>query len=179
MEERKPRLLDAEALWGYALRCLGGRAHSSGELRQKLTRRAAHSPDVDAVLARLKDAHYLDDSAFAESFAAARLSGQSLGSRRVMNDLRHRRVAPALAKGAVEKVYREVDEEALIEAWVRRKYRLAPREGLFKDDKDMASAYRRLFHAGFRAGEISKVLKRFARNPDLLDQMEPPEEEPE
>jgi len=57
------------------------------------------------------------------------------------------------------------------------KYRLAPREGLFREDKDLAAAYRRLLRAGFRSGEIIRVLKRFARNPDLLDAFEPPEEE--
>ena len=179
MEERKTRLLDAEALWGYALRVLGARAHSTGELRQKLRRRAAQAGDVEAVLARLKESQYLDDRGFAENFAAARLGGKSLGRRRVLNDLRQRRVAPSTAESAVEKVYRDVDEEALIEDWVRRKYRLAPRDGLFQEDKEMASAYRRLLHAGFRTGEIVRVLKRFARNPELLDQMEPPEEETE
>jgi regulatory protein len=179
MQERKPRLLDAEALWNYALRALGGRAHSTGELREKLRRRAATAAEAETVLARLKEAGYLDDRGFAEGFAAARLNGQALGKRRVVNELRKRRVAPGLAEGAVEKVYSDVDEESLIEDWVRRKYRLAPREGLFQDDKDMASAYRRLLHAGFRTGQIVTVLKRFARNPGLLDEMEPPEEESE
>jgi regulatory protein len=179
MDERKSRLLDAEGLWGYALRVLGGRAHSTGELREKLRRRAALASDVDSVLARLKDARYLDDQRFAESFANARLSGEGMGSRRVVNDLRQRRVAPALAQRTVENVYRDVDEEALIEEWVRRKYRLALREGLFQEDKEWAAAYRRLLRAGFQSGAIVKVLKRFTRNPELLDQAEPPEPEPE
>jgi regulatory protein len=179
MEKRKSRLLDAEALWIYALRALGGRAHSTGELREKLRRRAERAADVDSVLARLKDAHYLDDQRFAEGFAGSRLSGEGMGRRRVINDLRQRRVAPALAQRTVEKVYRDVDEEALIEEWVRRKYRMALREGLFQEDKDWAAAYRRLLRAGFQSAEIAKVLKRFARNPELLDQLEPPEEETE
>jgi len=176
MEERRPKPLDLEGLWAYALRVLGGRAHSTGELREKLRRRAAEPGDVDAVLHRLKDAGYLDDRRFAEGFAAARLSGEKFGKTRVLQDLRQRRVAPALAESTVRKVYEDVDEEALIEEWIRRKYRTAPREGLLQDEKDMASAYRRLARAGFRTGEIVKVLKRFAKNPDLLDNFEPPEE---
>jgi regulatory protein len=179
MEERKSRLLDADALWAYALRSLGGRAHSTGELREKLRRRAARLSDVETVLSRLKAARYLDDQRFAEGFASARLSGRGIGRRRVVNDLRQRRVAPAVAQKTVEKVFRDVNEEALIEDWIRRKYRLALRDGLFQEDKDWAAAYRRLFHAGFQPAEISKVLKRFARNPELLDQVEPPEEEAE
>ena len=127
------------------------------------------------MLGRLREYGYLDDRRFAEGFAAARLD-QKLGRARVLNDLRQRRVAPVVAEGMVEHVYRDVDETAMIEEWVRRKYRLAPREGLFQADKDLASAYRRLLHAGFRSGDIIKVLKRFAKNPDLLDSFEPPAE---
>jgi regulatory protein len=177
MDERKVRLLAGEALWAYALKVLAGRAYSIGELREKLRRRAERASDVDGILARLKDHGYLDDRRFAEGFAAARLSNERFGRTRVLQDLRHRRVAPGLAEQTVQKVYQEVDEEALIEEWIRRKYRLAEREGLFQEDKDLAAAYRRLLRAGFRTGEIVKVLKRFAKNPDLLDSFEPPEEE--
>lgn len=177
MEERKIRLLKGEALWAYALKVLAGRAYSSGELREKLRRRAEHTGEVDDVLARLKDNGYLNDRRFAEGFASARLSNEKHGRTRVLQDLRQHRVAPGLAEQTVKQVYRDVDEEALIEDWVRRKFRLAAREGLFAEDKDVASAYRRLLRAGFRTGEILKVLKRFARNPELLDSFEPPEEE--
>jgi hypothetical protein len=76
-------------------------------------------------------------------------------------------------------VYADVDEQALIESWIRRKYRQAPREGLFANPKDLANAYRRMQQAGFPSGEILRTLKRFAKNPDLLDGFEPPEPPPE
>ena len=178
MGEGKKRRLDAEGLWSYALRLLAGRAHSTGEMREKLRRRAARLGDVDDVLVRLKDHGYLNDQRFAESFAAARLANDQLGRTRVVQDLRERRVAPALAERSVREVYQDVNEEALIEEWIRRKYRSAPRESLFQQDKDLAAAYRRLLRAGFRSGEIVRVLKRFAKNPDLLDSWEPPDEMP-
>lgn len=177
MRERKPKLFDAAGLWEYALRALGDRAHSVGELREKLRRRAAVAADIEAVLAHLKDSGYLNDRQYAENFASARLSGERFGRARVLRDLRQHRVAPALAEKTVSEVYREVDETALIDEWIRRKYRLAPRETLFRDDKDLGSAYRRLLRAGFRTGEIVGALKRFARNPELLDGFEPPPEE--
>jgi regulatory protein len=176
MDERKPRHLDCEGLWNYALRALGGRAHSTGEMREKLVRRADRVEDVEKVLARLKESKYLDDRQFAEAYATARLSNERFGKTRVLQDLRHRRVPPALAGKTVESVYRDVDESALIEEWIRRKYRTASREGLFREDKDLASAYRRLLRAGFRTAEIVRVLKKFAGNPELLDTFEPPEE---
>ncbi|HLH17907.1 MAG TPA: RecX family transcriptional regulator [Bryobacteraceae bacterium] len=177
MQEEKRRLLDADALWSYALKALAARAHSAGELREKLRRRAARAGDIDDVLARLKQDGYLDDRRFAESFAAARLANDRFGRVRVLRDLRQRRVAPALAEKTVREVYTDVDEPGLIDEWIRRKYRLAGRDTLFQDEKDLASAYRRLVRAGFRSGEILRALKRFAKNPDLLDGFEPPEEE--
>ena len=176
MDERRPRHLDREGLWNYALRALGGRAYSTGEMREKLSRRAERADDVEAILARLKESKYLDDRQFAEGYATARLSNERFGKTRVLQDLRHRRVAPALAEKTVHAVYQDVDESALIEEWIRRKYRTSPREGLFQDDKDLASAYRRLLRAGFRTGEIVRALKKFAADPGLLDNFEPPEE---
>jgi len=179
MDQRRPKPLDAGALWEYALKSLAGRAHSTGELREKLRRRAADADDVDAVLSRLKQDGYLDDQRYAESFANSRLHGEKFGRTRVVRDLRQRRVAPALAEKTVAKVYHDVDESALIEDWIRRKYRTAERETLFAEEKDLAAAYRRLARAGFRTGEILKALKKFAANPDLLDGFEPPQEEEE
>lgn len=176
METPKKRVLEGEALWAYALKLLGGRAHSTGELKEKLRRRAGRLAEVEEVLARLKDHGYLNDQRYAEGFASARLANDKLGRTRVVRDLRQRRVAPALAERVVRQVYQDTDEEKLIEDWIRRKYRLAAREGLFQQDKDLASAYRRLLHAGFRTGDIVRVLKRFAKNPDLLDSFEPPQE---
>ena len=59
---------------------------------------------------------------------------------------------------------------------MRRHYRSASRDNLFKGEKELASAYRKLLRAGFSSGNIVRVLKRFARDPDLLDQFEPPVE---
>ena len=174
-EGKAPRRLDAEELWEYALKTLAGRAHSTGELRQKLRARALQAADVESTLSRLKEYQYLDDRRFAESFAAARLENQQLGRTRVLRDLRQRRVAPAVAERTVRKVYHDVDETALIEDFIRRKFRAASREGLFQDDKELAAAYRKLLRAGFGSGNILRVLKRFATDPDLLDQFEPPQ----
>ena len=98
MNERKPRPLDAEGLWNYALRALGGRAHSTGEMREKLRRRAERVEDIETTIGRLKDSGYLNDQQFAESYATSRLSNERFGKTRVLRDLRGRRVAPGLAE---------------------------------------------------------------------------------
>lgn len=168
---KAPRRLDEAGLWEYAVKALAGRAHSTGELREKLRRRALSPEDVDATLARLKDYGYLDDRAFAESYAAARLENQRFGRNRVLRDLRERRVGSTLAEGTVRKVYQNVDEEKLVEDYLRRRFR-AP---VLQDEKELAAAYRRLLRAGFSSGTVIRVLKRVAKDPDLLDAFEPPE----
>jgi regulatory protein len=180
--ETKRRRLDSDGLWEYAVRILGGRAHSSGELRQKLKSRAERQGDVETTISRLKEAGYLDDRKFAEAFAATRLEDRQFGRMRVLRDLRQRHVAPTLAERTVSQVYQNVDEEALVENYVRRKFRSAAREGLFQDDREMASAYAKLLRAGFAPATVVRALKKFARNPELLDAFEPPaemQEEPE
>jgi regulatory protein len=172
-----PRRLDAAGLFEYAVRVLGGRAHAAGELRAKLSRKAAAAADVDPVLARLKDLGYLDDKRFAESFAAARKDNQGLGKTRVIRDLRARRVSGAVADRAVRSVYAGANEEAMIDAYVRRKYRNAPSGTVFQAPKDLAAAYRRLIHAGFESGPVIRALKKFAADPELLDRFEPEPEE--
>jgi regulatory protein len=174
---RPPRKLDAEALWEYAVRLLGARAHAIGEVRVKLRARAQRLQDVDQVLARLKQAGYLNDQQFAESFAATRLETHRLGRTRVLHDLRARRVAPAVAEQTVDRIYRDVDERELIEDFLRRKLRIGERPGLLHDDKALASAFRRLMRAGFSRSTAVAVLKTHAANTEALEQMEGPDED--
>lgn len=176
---KRPRQLPAEELFAYAVKKLSGRASSVGEIRTALQARALDSADIDGILQRLKDYGYLNDTRFAESFASARLENEGFGKSRVLRDLRQHRVSPDLAASTVSKLYADKDEPALIEQFIRRKYRSAGREGLFASDKELASAFRRLIRAGFTSANSIRVLKRFAANPDLLDALENLPEEPE
>ena len=172
MAQRKPRLLDREALWEYALRALGGRAHSVSELAEKLRRRAGRDEDVKDVLSRLKQAGYLDDRRFAQYYAAARLEGAGLGRMRVLRDLRAKRVAPAIAEQAVKATYQEVDEVHLIESFLERKYRRVQLDAYLADPSHMAAAYRKLRLAGFSSGNAILVLKRYSERAEELASLE-------
>lgn len=173
---RKPKLLDETGLLDYAARILGMRAHSLGELREKLRRRASQLGDVDNVLKRLKEIGYLDDKRFAENYAANRLSGEGFGKMRVLRDLRQRRVAPALAEKVVNETYRATDEEALIEAWLARKLRSKNLPEWLSVDKNLASAFRRLRTAGFSGSNAIRVLKRYTKQAGALEDINDPEE---
>ncbi len=177
MAKRQPQPLDRDKLLNVALRALGGRAHSSGELREKLRRRAQNNEDVDAVLGKLKEAGYLNDRNFAENYASARLQNQGLGKMRVLRDLRQRRVAPKLAEQVTEQTYQKTNEADLIEEFLRRKYRGKELGEFLSEEKNLAGAFRRLRYAGFSAGQSIRVLKRFASQPEVLDALEGEESE--
>jgi regulatory protein len=172
MTKRKPKLFQENELFNFAIRALGGRAHSTGDLREKLRRLAARAEDVDLVLAKLKDIGYLDDRRFAESYAASRLENEGLGKMRVLRDLRQRRVAPQLAEQVTEKTYQETDEGALIEEFLKRKYRGKKLGEFLREEKNLAAAYRRLRYAGFAAGASIRVLKRYAQQAEELEALE-------
>jgi regulatory protein len=176
MAQRRTKLLDSEALWGYALRALSGRGHSLSELREKLKKRAEREADVEGVLGRLKRYGYLDDRRFAESYAESRLGNEGFGRMRVLRDLRQKRVAPALAEKAVQAAYQGVDETGLIEAFLERKYRKISLPAWLAEPRHLAAAYRKLRLAGFSSGNVIRVLKRYAAEAENLEALEPPEE---
>ena len=173
----KPRL-SAEALWDFAVKTLGARAQSTGELRRKLIQKAERAADVDDTISKLRDYGYLNDRRFAESYAGFRLENQGLGKSRVLRDLRQRKVSAGLAEGAVDNIYRNVDEVEMIDSFIRRKFRpKTPLPEALEDPKQLASAYRRLIRAGFSSSNVIQALKRIAKGGELLEGFEPPEEE--
>lgn len=169
---RPPRPLDLDALIAYAARSLASRAQTSSELREKLKRRAARVQDADLVIARLKDAGYLNDQRFAESFANWRRDNDGFGKTRVLRDLMSRRVAPAVAHKAAEAAFRQSDEPTMIENFLARKYRGKDLGALLGDPKHLAAAYRKLRAAGFSTGNSIRALKRYAAEADRLEEME-------
>lgn len=170
----KPKKLDAEGLWEYALRVLGQRAHSTGELRQKLLRRALSVADVDSTLAKLREYELTNDQKFSEAFATARLQNQGFGRFRVLRDLQSRRVGPTIAQRAVEKTFGDLDELALIQRYLDRRYRGKDLAEFLKEEKHLASAYRRLRAAGFTASGSLSVLRRYRH--EAQDWSEPDDE---
>ena len=128
--------------------------------------------DVDAVLARLKQAGVVNDRRFAGSFAEWRRENQGMGKTRVLRDLMARRVAPAVAKEAVDAAFEGVDETAMIEAFLKRKYRGKDLGALLQEQKELASAFRKLRGAGFSTGNSIRVLKRYAAEAERLEDIE-------
>lgn len=169
--KKKPALTAGE-LYDYAVRLLGGRSLSSGEVREKLRRRAADPADVDSAMMRLKEYRFLDDARFAEGFAASRRDNQGFGQFRVTQDLRKRRVAPAVAGKAASEAFAQVDEAAHARQYLERKYRGKDPAQFFAEEKNVASAYRRLRVAGFGSSIAIRVLKEYAKTASDLESLE-------
>ena len=173
---KKSAPLDLDGLMNYAARALSARSQTISELRVKLKRRAAAASDVDEVLQRLKEIGYLNDQRFAESLASWKRDNQGIGKTRVMRDLLARRVAPALAKKAADSAYASADEPAMIEQFLARKYRGKNLPELLREEKHLASAYRKLRLAGFSSGNSIRILKRYA-GAERLESIDPDAEE--
>ena len=166
------KLLDKNGLMTFAARSLSARALTIFELREKLMRRAAEPSDVDEILARLRETGYLNDQRFSESYASWRRDEGGFGKTRVLRDLMARRVAPAVAKQAAEAAFEGADEVAMIEAFLTRKYRGKDLGALLKEEKNLTSAYRKLRTAGFSTGNSIKVLKLYAAQAELLEEID-------
>src|SRR5262249_19836874 len=112
-----------------------------------------------------------------ENYAGAKLENQGFGQSRVLRDLRARKVSAGLAERTVKRVYEKVDEMELIASFIRRKIRTKePLPEALEDPKMLASVYRKLIRAGFSSSNVIRGLKQIAKEQDLLDAFEPPEE---
>lgn len=158
-----PKKLDQEALWEYALRALSESAKSAAELKRKLSARAQSSADVTATMAKLREYGFADDQKFSEVFAASRLENRGFGSLRIRRELAAKRVAPVIAERAIEKTFAGVEERDLIDRFLEKKYRGKNLPEFLKEEKNLASAYRKLRNAGFTHGNSLSALKRYAR----------------
>ena len=83
-----------------------------------------------------------------------------------------RRVSTEIANQATNVAFSGTDETALIEEYLRRKFRAANLGELLREEKRLASTFRRLRTAGFSAGGSIRVLKRYAAEAERLEDMD-------
>ncbi len=153
------------------MRSLGRAMRSEADLRRLMKRRVAPGEGgeavIAAVVARLREYGYLDDAAFAETYARLRQENEKLGARRVRQDLRQRGVGADLIDATLEARYGATNEEALARAYLERK-----RLGKPENEKETARLMRRLIAAGFSTGVISKILRQWEVPDETLSVLE-------
>jgi regulatory protein len=169
MSFSSPRKLGTEnELYSSALRALMRRAHSIHEMRKYLERRAEDEEHVSQVIARLRERNYLDDARYALDYARSHAQSRRQGRFRIARELRARGVPDRHIEAALDAVFAETDEAALVRVRLNRK--LAHIRGPL-DRRKLASLYAGLLRAGFPADVIRTELKHATRGtlPDLPD----------
>lgn len=108
-----------------ALRLLAYRARTVAEMRERLREKEwADSESVEAVVARLIELGYLNDTEYADNFAASRLRARPLGRTRLRMALQRRQLPPETVDRALADAYAEIPEEQLIETAIGKYTRL-------------------------------------------------------
>ncbi|MGB7267694.1 MAG: RecX family transcriptional regulator [Terracidiphilus sp.] len=152
--------LTEAALYSYALKALGRHMRTEVELRRLMASRAEPGPSaasaISAVIARLKEHGYLNDAAFAETYARLRQENEKLGVRRVRQDLQQKGICSDLINETLEARYGATNEEALARQHLERKRIRKP-----ENEKETARVMRRLVAAGFSTGVIYKILRQW------------------
>jgi regulatory protein len=155
LPEQKLRLLEEEDLaWRAreaALHLLSYRARSRAELARRLMRKGFPEALVESCLADLTSRGFIDDGAFAASFARDRIRGKPKGPRRISQELRSLGVSPDLAGTAIEEAMQDAD---LSDLDLARKAAAKWRE---RSGEEPARARRRLYAFLMRRGFTAEV----------------------
>ena len=163
----KPRTPMGEpALYQYAVRALGRQMRTEVELRRLMTARAEQGENgqaaVRTAIARLKEHGYLDDRAFAETYARLRQENEKLGARRVRQDLQKKGIRSELVNETIDARYGGASEERLAnEEKLAREHLDKKRIRKPENEKETARVMRRLVAAGFSTGTIYKILRQW------------------
>ena len=162
---------DAGALYEYAVGALGRKMRTVAELKRLLRQRI---PDdmhgealVEAVIIKLKEQKYLNDSAYAASYSTYRKENEKFGRMRVISDLKAKGVHSEVIDKTVGEAYAGTDEEQLARGYLRRKNLKKP-----ADEKQAARIFRALVRAGFTSRTIIRILKNWDVDDEVLTALE-------
>jgi regulatory protein len=179
---RSKRTYDPGALYEYAIAALSRRMRTVAELKRLLRQKHVagdREAVIEAVITKLKDQKYLNDSRYAEMYSAFRKEGNKFGKQRVITDLKVKGVHADVIERSVTAAYSGVDEEKLAREYLRRKRIQQPTKALRSDaaamkrsQKETARVFRTLVRAGFRTATIVRILKKWDVGDEVLNALE-------
>ncbi len=137
------------------MRYLGYRSRSEAEVRQYLRRRGYLNTAVDTAIERLHSFHYLNDEAFARSWALARAQDRGYGRRRIDQELRNKGLSQALIQATLKDTFAQVDEAASAKRLLAKRFK---GENL-KELKTMRRAAAFLQRRGYDGKVIFELLR--------------------
>jgi regulatory protein len=163
--------LDEEKLFDAAAKLLGQQMRTVAELKKLLRRRVepgeAGAAKIEAVVARLKERNYLNDTSYAQEYAKLRQENANFGRRRVQQDLMRKGVHGDVVGKTLDAAYEGVNEEALARQHLERKRVKQP-----TNEKEAARVARMLLRAGFGSGTIFRILKKWNVDEETLQGLE-------
>ena len=136
---------------------LGRRELSEVQVRQRLARKGHDADAVDAAVERLRAERAIDDARVAEAIAHTETAIRRRGRLRVRRRIEQAGIAPATARQALDAVFGEIDDEALIEAALAR--RLRGRDAI-DSDVERRKLYRFLVGQGFEPDRVLATLRK-------------------
>ncbi|MFN7914605.1 MAG: regulatory protein RecX [Vicinamibacterales bacterium] len=138
-----------------ALRMLARRELSENQVRDRLARQGHAPEEIDAAVSRLKADRALDDSRVAEAIARTETGIKRRGRLRVKQQIQQAGISGEVAKQALDAVFADVDDEALLAAALGRRLRHGR---AIEDDREFQRLYRYLATQGFESDRILKAL---------------------
>ena len=139
-----------------ALNLLARRELSTQQIRQRLLDRDHTPEDVEAAIGRLTESGALDDGRVARAYARTAANVKGRGRLRIVRELEAIGITREVARGAVADALGDVDEEARIDAALRKKLR----GKTITTRQDRARLYNFLVRQGFSGEAASAALRR-------------------
>ena len=149
--------MSARTAYVDALKMLGRRELSEAQIRQRLARREHDPGDIDAAVARLIEERAIDDARVAAAIARTETGIRKRGKLRVRRKIESAGISPAIAKRALEDVFGDLDDDALIESALGKRLR---RGAAIADEREFNRLYRYLVGQGFEPHRVLALLKR-------------------
>ena len=149
--------MDSRKAYIDALKMLGRRELSEAQIRQRLARRD-HDPDaIDAAVARLLEERAIDDARVAEAIARTETGIRKRGKLRVRRKIESAGISSAAAKRAVDEVFGDIDDDALLESALAKRLR----GGVpIADEREFNRLYRYLVGQGFQPDRVLDKLRK-------------------
>jgi regulatory protein len=150
-----------DAAYLAGLRLLARRELSEAQVRARLARREFERDEIDEAVTRLKRERALDDRRVATACARTETRLKQRGRARVVRQIESLGIARDIARAAVNEVFAEIDEPALLEQAFEKRLR---RGMSLNDEAHVRRVHRFLIAQGFDPAKVAAIVKSRARN---------------
>jgi regulatory protein len=147
-----------KAAYFLALRWLGARELSEGQVRERLNRRGYDPNAIETAVQRLVQDRTIDDRRTATAVARTEANIRRRGPRRIMGRLIAMQIDRDLAKDVVRDLFGDTDEEALLAQTLDK--RLRGRHEKLKEPAERRKILGYLVRQGFSPSAASALIRK-------------------